>query len=154
MKGFIIFVVFYCIGLIIEKNLPKKKTGLRPFTQEEIEKQNKKAEQEKRKEEREKEQAAKKEFNKQLAANDKEFLIEQIDDTYKLLWKAEERLKKAQEEVEHDNMLNQYGAVISEIKIEKHGKELSKARKEVNTYRNKIHNLERQLNKADFIIHN
>lgn len=71
----------------------------------------------------------------------------QLDLYYEMLWAAEDALSKARNEVELDDQLNKYGAVIPEKVQEKHSKEFQKCLNRVATLNNKIHNMERRLSK-------
>lgn len=79
---------------------------------------------------------------------------EQLNTLYKMQRDAIRTRDKAQEEVDTDNALNQYGAVVSFKTMRRHIAERDREEKKLLTINNQIHSAEKQLAKAKKILYN
>ena len=101
--------------------------------------------------EREAEKQRKAEAERQQAANDSEFYVEQIDKLYSMLWELDADLDKAREVCRYDNEMNKHGAVVAEKIVNKHRADRDKLARKVMQLENAIHAKEAKLNKARLV---
>lgn len=135
---------------------PKKKKKKAPVNLKRFEKEQEKAKKEAEREriaaEKKAERERKATAERQQAAADKDFYIEQIDKLNSMLWELDEELQAAKEKVKQDLILNKYGAVVPEKIAAKHRADRDKIAKKVMQIENSIHAKETKLNKALHII--
>lgn len=89
---------------------------------------------------------------KQQAENDIPFYNIQLERLYITVEDTRNQYKKACENVNHDNTLNKYGAVIKDKIVKQHIDERDKALKKLITLENQIHALEKKKVAAEIII--
>lgn len=92
------------------------------------------------------------EAERQQAAADEAFLIEQIDKLYQMLWEADEDLELARQNCQHDNEMNRAGAVVADKVVNKHRADRDKLAKKVMNLERQIHAFESKLNKCRFVL--
>ncbi len=105
-----------------------------------------------REQEKDRIQAERQTQKRQLAENDKDFYISQIDALYRLLWEADADLQSMQDVLDHSKELNKYGAVISEKQIAKQKAAVEKQTKKILTLEKAIHAAEKNLAKTEYTI--
>lgn len=94
------------------------------------------------------------EAERQQAAADTSFYIDQIDKLYSMLWDADAELQTARKTCQYDNEMNKNGAVIPEKIAAKHRADRDKLARRVMQLENSIHARETKLNKAQQIVQN
>lgn len=120
--------------------------------QKQIERQQKQLEHERKQTERERAQDAKRAAQIEQAEIDIPFFESQLDDYMTLHRDAQKLLDAAQKEVDTDNALNSYGAVVS-IKVHsKHVAARDRYKKAVLQYERHIHTAQKNLDKAKRIL--
>lgn len=120
--------------------------------QKQVERQYKQLERERKQAERERAQDAKRAAQIEQAEIDIPFFESQLDDYMTLHRDAQKLLDAAQKEVDTDNALNQYGAVVS-IKVHsKHVVARDRYKKAVLQYERQIHAAQKNLDKAKRIL--
>lgn len=86
------------------------------------------------------------------ALNDIPFYQIQLDRLYITVEDTRNQYKKACDNVNHDNALNRYGAVIKDKVVNQHITERDKALKKLITLENQIHALEKKKAAAELIV--
>lgn len=89
---------------------------------------------------------------KQQAENDIPFYEIQLDRLYITVEDTRNIYKKACDNVNHDNALNRYGAVVKDKVVNQHIIERDKALKKLITLENQIHALEKKKTAAEIIL--
>ena len=97
---------------------------------------------------------AKKAAQIEQAESDVGHYTEQLNTLYKMQRDAIRTRDKAQEEVDTDNELNRYGAVVSFKTMRRHIAERDREEKKLLTINNQIHSAEKQLAKAKRTLYN
>lgn len=131
------------------KQTPKTSANTKQIEREKKQRQRETAAAEKAAARERKETAA-----RQQAAADADFLINQIDKLYKMLWDADADLDAARCTCEHDRDANKAGAVVAEKIVSKHRAERDKLEKKVMQLERNIYSYETKLNKAQQIAQN
>lgn len=103
-------------------------------------------------EQRKAERQRKVEAERRQAAADEQFLIDQIDKLYAMLWEADEDLELARQNCKHDNEMNRSGAVVADKVVNKHRADRDKLSKKVMNLERSIHAYETKLNKVRFVL--
>ena len=153
----IVIIVIAALVILWLAAKPKKKapsyvaSPVIPAVLEWEQKEREKAAREAARAEREAEKQRKAEAERQQAANDSEFYVEQIDKLYSMLWELDADLDKAREVCRYDNEMNKHGAVIAEKIVNKHRADRDKLARKVMQLENAIHAKEAKLNKARLV---
>lgn len=100
----------------------------------------------------EKKRLEKQQQQKAQAKNDIPFYEIQLERLYITVEDVRNIYKKACDNVNHDNDLNRYGAVVKDKVVNQHIQERDKTLKKLITLENQIHALEKKLAQAETII--